>query len=48
MCEEYDYQIPYGVININGNKIVDIVEKPIQRFLVNAGIYILSKNNQQS
>ena len=44
MCvREYDYQIPYGVININGNKIVDIVEKPIQRFLVNAGIYILSK-----
>ncbi|EPR7137295.1 sugar phosphate nucleotidyltransferase, partial [Vibrio vulnificus] len=38
MCvREYDYQIPYGVINGEGNKITSMVEKPIQRFFVNAG-----------
>ncbi|SDH74806.1 CBS domain-containing protein [Vibrio xiamenensis] len=43
MCvREYDYQIPYGVINGDGNRITSMVEKPIQRFFVNAGIYVLS------
>jgi len=43
MCvREYDYQIPYGVINGVGNKIISMVEKPIQRFFVNAGIYVVS------
>jgi len=43
MCvREYDYQIPYGVINGEGNKIKSMVEKPIQRFFVNAGIYVIS------
>ncbi|HAD48653.1 MAG TPA: alcohol dehydrogenase, partial [Idiomarina sp.] len=36
------YQIPYGVINGDGEQIVDMEEKPIQRFFVNAGIYVLS------
>ena len=43
MCvREYDYQIPYGVINGEGNKITSMVEKPVQRFFVNAGIYVVS------
>ncbi|MEF1170797.1 nucleotidyltransferase family protein [Vibrio sinaloensis] len=43
MCvREYDYQIPYGVINGEGNKISSMVEKPVQRFFVNAGIYVVS------
>lgn len=43
MCvREYDYQVPYGVINGEGNKITSMVEKPIQRFFVNAGIYVVS------
>lgn len=43
MCvHEYDYQIPYGVINGEGNRITSMVEKPIQRFYVNAGIYVVS------
>tara|TARA_B100000700_G_C15062696_1_gene866945 strand:- start:2643 stop:3698 length:1056 start_codon:yes stop_codon:yes gene_type:complete len=43
MCvREYEYQIPYGVINGEGNRIVDMEEKPIQRFFVNAGIYVVS------
>ena len=39
---EYDHQIPYGVVRLNGVKIEDIEEKPVQRFFVNAGIYALS------
>ena len=39
---EYGYQVPYGVINFDGEKIVSIEEKPEQNFFVNAGIYVLS------
>ncbi|KPZ69388.1 D-glycero-alpha-D-manno-heptose 1-phosphate guanylyltransferase [Shewanella sp. P1-14-1] len=43
MCvREYDYQIPYGVIQGKDNKITSMEEKPIQRFFVNAGIYVVS------
>ncbi|EMN47134.1 CBS domain protein [Leptospira interrogans str. L1207] len=39
---EFDYQVPYGVIQSNGHRVVEIVEKPVQRFNVNAGIYLLN------
>lgn len=43
MCvREYDYQIPYGVVEANGNEISGMVEKPTHRYFVNAGIYVLS------
>jgi dTDP-glucose pyrophosphorylase len=49
MCvREYDYQIPYGVINGEGSKITSMVEKPVQRFFVNAGIYVVSPRVIQS
>ena len=42
MCVcEYEYQVPYGVIRLNGHQILEIQEKPRQKFLVNAGIYAL-------
>ncbi|OGW82882.1 MAG: alcohol dehydrogenase [Omnitrophica bacterium GWA2_52_8] len=42
MCvREYDFQVPYGVVKTSGQKIMSIDEKPIQRFFVNAGIYLL-------
>ncbi|WP_201352340.1 nucleotidyltransferase family protein [Hydrogenimonas urashimensis] len=42
MCvREYDFQVPFGVVNIEGAQIRSIVEKPVQRFFVNAGIYLL-------
>lgn len=42
MCvREYEHQVPYGVITSEGNRIKTMVEKPIQRFFVNAGIYLL-------
>jgi len=39
---EYEYQVPYGVIEIEESQITSIKEKPIQKFFVNAGIYVLS------
>lgn len=43
MCvRDYEYQIPFGVINGDGNKVTGMVEKPIQRLFVNAGIYVVS------
>ncbi len=39
---EYDFQVPYGVVRMDGSKIEAIEEKPLQRFFVNAGIYVLS------
>lgn len=42
MCvREYDFQVPYGVVEQNNNIIKGIIEKPIHKFFVNAGIYIL-------
>ena len=43
MCvREYEYQIPYGVIETDGTDLVTIREKPIHRSFVNAGIYVLN------
>jgi len=43
MCvREYDYQVPYGVIETEGSNIISIKEKPVHKFFVNAGIYVLS------
>jgi dTDP-glucose pyrophosphorylase len=43
MCvREYDFQVPYGVVNIDGSKIKSIEEKPTHNFFVSAGIYMLS------
>jgi len=38
---EYNMQVPYGVIEINGLKISNIQEKPTERYFVNAGLYVL-------
>jgi dTDP-glucose pyrophosphorylase len=43
MCvREYEYQVPFGVVNLNDNKIVSIKEKPVYKFFVSAGIYMLN------
>lgn len=43
MCvREYEFQIPYGVIETSGTSLVTIKEKPVHRSFVNAGIYVLS------
>jgi dTDP-glucose pyrophosphorylase len=43
MCVcEYEHQVPYGVITAQGTRVKSMVEKPVQRFFINAGIYLLS------
>lgn len=39
---EYDFQVPYGVVNVQAGRIVSIEEKPTHKFFVSAGIYMLS------
>jgi dTDP-glucose pyrophosphorylase len=44
MCvREYDFQVPYGVVEHDGNFLHKIIEKPVNRFFVNAGIYVLEQ-----
>jgi len=38
---EYDFQVPYGVLNLEGINIKSISEKPIHSFYVNCGVYVL-------
>jgi dTDP-glucose pyrophosphorylase/predicted transcriptional regulator len=38
---EYNFELPYGVIQNSGIMLENIVEKPTQSFFVNAGIYVL-------
>ncbi|MGO4692880.1 nucleotidyltransferase family protein [Paenibacillus sp. 2TAB26] len=38
---EYEYQIPYGVIETENHRLRSIVEKPVHKNFVNAGIYVL-------
>jgi dTDP-glucose pyrophosphorylase len=38
---EHKYQVPFGVVNLEGNKIRSIEEKPTFNFFVSAGIYVL-------
>jgi dTDP-glucose pyrophosphorylase len=43
MCvREYDFKVPYGVIEENNGCITSIKEKPVYKFFINAGIYVLN------
>jgi len=37
----HEVKIPYGVIRTNGLRIIDYEEKPTEKFLVNAGVYVI-------
>ena len=42
MCvRAYDFEVPYGVVNLNNEEITSVEEKPTHSFFVNAGIYLL-------
>lgn len=42
MClAHYPMQVPYGVVTLDNGSITAMQEKPIQSFIVNAGIYVL-------
>jgi len=36
-----EFKVPYGVVGTEDIKVTQLVEKPVQSFLVNAGIYLL-------
>ena len=38
---EYDVQIPYGIVECEGSRVVSVDEKPVKSFFVNAGVYLL-------
>jgi dTDP-glucose pyrophosphorylase/CBS domain-containing protein len=40
--KKYEFQVPYGVVDGSNHEVRRIVEKPVQRFFVNAGIYVLN------
>jgi dTDP-glucose pyrophosphorylase len=39
---EYEYQVPFGVVQTAGGLVAEMVEKPRYRHSVNAGIYVVS------
>ena len=39
---QYLFNVPYGVLNLSGHYLLGIEEKPEQRFLCNAGIYMIN------
>ena len=41
-AKKYDIQVPYGVIETEGNQVTSIIEKPIHAFFINAGIYVIN------
>jgi dTDP-glucose pyrophosphorylase len=53
MCvRKYDFQVPYGVVEINESHVTDMKEKPLHSYFINAGIYVIDrsliKNNNQN
>jgi len=40
--KKYDIDIPYGVLNLDNNKITSITEKPKLEYWINTGIYFLN------
>ena len=43
MCvQQYELEVPYGIVESTEAGVIDIVEKPTQRFFVNAGVYVLN------
>ena len=39
-----EFQVPFGVVETEGSRLVRIREKPLQSFLVNAGIYVVNSD----
>lgn len=39
---QYEFNVPYGVVNTDGVRVKGISEKPLVRYFINAGIYLLN------
>ncbi len=45
MCiREHAVEIPFGVVEVDNPNVVDFVEKPIKKYFINAGIYVLNSS----
>ncbi|WP_199527041.1 nucleotidyltransferase family protein [Pseudoalteromonas sp. bablab_jr004] len=45
MCvRKYTHEVPYGVVNLEGDSILNLEEKPCLDFYINSGIYVLSQS----
>lgn len=42
---EYEVQIPYGVVSFQKGRLLNIEEKPVKRYFVSAGIYVLGPDS---
>jgi dTDP-glucose pyrophosphorylase len=40
--KQYEFQVPYGVVALDGLEVTGISEKPLLRQFINAGIYLLN------
>ncbi len=38
---EFSFQIPYGVLQMRGDELIDIEEKPSHSIFINAGVYVI-------
>jgi NDP-sugar pyrophosphorylase family protein len=43
-CIPYQVSLPYGVIETNGSRVVQVKEKPTYTYYSNAGIYLFKKS----
>lgn len=43
VVRQHLYQVPYGVVEAQDNRLLDIVEKPTESYFVNAGIYVIDR-----
>jgi NDP-sugar pyrophosphorylase family protein len=41
---EYNFQVPYGVLKLDQHRIIQIEEKPLQKYFINAGVYVLDRD----
>lgn len=41
---QYDFSVPYGVMDMDGTNIRGVREKPTHHFFVNAGIYVIERS----
>ncbi|MBU0995457.1 MAG: nucleotidyltransferase family protein [Proteobacteria bacterium] len=41
---EYDFQVPFGVVQVQDYKLKELKEKPVHKQFINAGIYVLEQD----
>jgi dTDP-glucose pyrophosphorylase len=46
-CRQYSHQVPYGILETDGQNLISIREKPIYFYNINAGIYLIEREALQ-